>query len=137
MLTRVAQDAERALAAVELAGWLLEDERVVAAHGLLRELIGQDFEIDDGGVPRLYRGTRQGRIISTVDPEMRHGRKSNAQLFDGYKISAAATNSSEPLITAVDVCPAGETDGPQAKHLIDRSLSSSVRRFAFEFIERR
>jgi hypothetical protein len=119
MLTRVAQDAERALAAVDLAGWLLEDERVAAAHGLLRELIGQDFEIDDDGVPRLYRGTRQGRIISTVDPEMRHGRKSNAQLFDGYKISAAATNSSEPLITAVDVCPAGETDGPQAKHLID------------------
>ena len=119
MLTRVAQDAERALAAVERVGWLLDDERIKAAHGLLRELIGQDFEIDDDGVPRLYCGTRQGRIISTVDPEMRHGRKSNAQLFDGYKISAAATNSSEPLITAVDVCPAGETDGPQAKRLID------------------
>ena len=70
-------------------------------------------------MPRLYRGTRQGRIISTVDPEMRHGRKSSQQRFDGYKLSAAVTNSSEPLITAVDVCPAGETDGPQAKHLID------------------
>ena len=119
MLTSVAQDAERALTAVEQAEGLLDDERVKAAHQLLRELIGQDFEIDDDGVPRLYRGTRQGRIISTVDPEMRHGRKSNAQLFDGYKISAAATNSSDPLIIAVDVCPAGETDGPQAKHLID------------------
>jgi Transposase DDE domain/Transposase domain (DUF772) len=119
MLTRVAQDAERALSAVEQADGLLDDERVKAAHGLLRELIGQDFEIDDDGVPRLYCGTRQGRIISTVDPEMRHGRKSNAQLFDGYKISAAATNASEPLIIAVDVCPAGETDGPQAKRLID------------------
>jgi hypothetical protein len=119
MLTRVAQDAERALVAVEQAGGLLDDERVRAAHQLLRELIGQGFEIDDDGVPRLYRGTRQGRIISTVDLEMRHGRKSNAQLFDGYKISAAATNSSDPLIIAVDVCPAGETDGPQAKHLID------------------
>jgi hypothetical protein len=119
MLTRVAEDAERALVAVEQAQRLLDDELVRAAHGLLRELIGQDFEIDDDGVPRLYRGTRQGRIISTVDPEMRHGRKSNAQLFDGYKISAAATNSSQPLITAVDVCPAGESDGPQAKHLID------------------
>ena len=82
-------------------------------------MIGQDFEIDQGGVPRLYRGTRQGRIISTVDTEMRHGRKSSQQLFDGYKLSAAATNSSEPLIIAVHVCPAGETDGPQAKHLID------------------
>ena len=119
MLTRIAQDAERALEAVEQAEGLLDDERVAAAHGLLRELIGQDFEIDQGGVPRLYRGTRQGRIISTVDTEMRHGRKSSQQLFDGYKLSAAATNSSEPLIIAVHVCPAGEADGPQAKHLID------------------
>jgi len=119
MLTRIAQDAERALGAVEQAEGLLDDERVAAAHGLLRELIGQDFEIDQGGVPRLYRGTRQGRIISTVDTEMRHGRKSSEQLFDGYKLSAAATNSREPLIIAVHVCPAGETDGPQAKHLID------------------
>lgn len=119
MLTRIAQDAERALEAVEQAEGLLDDERVAAAHGLLRELIGQDFGIDQGGVPRLYRGTRQGRIISTVDPEMRHGRKSSQQLFDGYMLSAAATNSSDPLIIAVHVCPAGETDGPQAKHLID------------------
>ena len=123
MLTRIAQDAERALEAVEQAEGLLDDERVAAAHGLLRELIGQDFEIDQGGVPRLYRGTRQGRIISTVDTEMRHGRKSSQQPFDGYKLSAAATNSSEPLIIAVHVCPAGETDGPQAKHLIDSQPS--------------
>jgi hypothetical protein len=122
MLTRVAQDAERALEAVEQAGRLLEDERVAAAHGLLRELIGQDFEIDQDGVPRLFRGTRKGRIISTVDSEMRHGRKSSQQLFDGYKLSAAAMNSSEPLIIAVHVCPASETDGPQAKHLIDSQL---------------
>ena len=90
-----------------------------AAHDLLRELIGQDFDIDQDGVPRLHRGTRSDRIISTVDPEMRHGRKSSQQRFDGYKLSAAATNVSEPLILAVHVAPAGETDGPQAKHLID------------------
>jgi hypothetical protein len=81
-------------------------------------LIGQDFDVDDDGVPRLHRGTRPDRIISTVDPEMRHGRKSSQTRFDGYKLSAAATNTTEPLITAVDVAPAGETDGPQAKHLI-------------------
>src|SRR5450756_2517866 len=119
MLTRVAQDAQRALLAVEQAEGLLDDERVRAAHGLLRELVGQDFEIDQDGIPRLYRGTRSDRIISTVDPEMRHGRKSSQSRFDGYKLSAAVSNTSEPLITAVDVCPGGETDGPQAKHLID------------------
>ena len=40
--------------------------------------------------------------------------------FDGYKLSAAVTNSSEPLIMTVHVAPGGESDGPQAKHLIDQ-----------------
>lgn len=118
MLTRVAQDAERALRAVERAEGLLEDERVAGAHGLLRELIGQDFDVDEHGVPRLHRGTASDRVISTVDTEMRHGRKSRSQRFDGYKLSAAATNTAEPLITAVHVAPGSEQDGPQAKHLV-------------------
>jgi hypothetical protein len=119
MLTRVAEDAERTLRAVEQAEGLLDDEAVSDAHRLLRELIGQDFDIDDDGVPRLHRGTRADRIISTVDPQMRHGRKSQHQRFDGYKLSAAVTNTPKPLITAVHVAPASEQDGPQAKHLID------------------
>ena len=36
-------------------------------------------------------------MLSTVDPEMRHGRKSQHQRFDGYKLHAAATNAAEPL----------------------------------------
>jgi len=119
MLTRVAQDAERALEAVDHAEGLLDDAAAKAAHDLLRELIGQDFDIDSDGVPRLHRGTRSDRIVSTVDPEMRHGRKSSQQRFDGYKLHAATTNASNPLITAVHVSPAGEQDGPHAKHLID------------------
>jgi hypothetical protein len=119
MLTRVAQDAERALEAVERTDGLLENEAVKAAHDLLRELIGQDFEIDQDGVPRLHRGTASDRIISSVDTEMRHGRKSSSQRFDGYKLSASATNGPQPLIVAIHVAPAAEPDGPQAKHLID------------------
>jgi hypothetical protein len=119
MLTRVAKDAQRALLAVEQADGLLEDEQVKAAYELLGELIGQDFDVDPDGVPRLHRGTRSGRIISTIDPEMQHGRKSSSQRFDGYKLSAAVSNTSEPLIMAVHVAPGGESDGPQAKHLID------------------
>jgi transposase len=118
MLTRVAQDAERALRAVEEAPELLEAEAVKQAHALLRELVGQDFDTDDDGVPRLHRGTRQGRILSVHDTEMRHGRKSQSQRFDGYKLSAAATNSPQPLITSITVAPASEQDGPQATDLI-------------------
>src|SRR3954447_24272611 len=119
MLTRVAEDAERALRAVEQADGLLADEAVVAAQRRVRELIGEDFDVDDDGVPRLHRGTRSGRIISTVDTEMRHGRKSQHQRFNGFKLSAAVTNTAEPLITAVEIAPASEHDGPQAKRLID------------------
>lgn len=119
MLTRVAQDAELAARAVEQADGLLGQEPVASAHKLLRELIGQDFQSDDDGVPRLHRGTATGRIISTVDTEMRHGRKSQHQRFDGFKLSAAVTNTEVPLITAVQVTPASAQDGPQAKHLID------------------
>lgn len=119
MLTRVAQDGERALQAVQRAGGPLDDGKVGEAHGLLRELIGQDFDVDADGIPRLHGGTRADRIISTVDPQMRHGRKSQHQRFDGYKLSAAASNSAEPLITAVEVAPASEQDGRQAKHLVD------------------
>ena len=119
MLTRVAEDAERALRAVERAEGLLDEEAIEEAHALLRELVGQDFDVDSDGVPRLHRGTRQNRILSTVDAEMRHGGKSQHQGFDGYKLSAAATNTAEPLITAVEVAPASEQDGPQAKYLID------------------
>jgi hypothetical protein len=126
MLTRVAQDAQRALLAVEQADGLLEDEQVKAAYELLGDLIGQDFDVDDDDVPRLHRGTRPGRIISTIDPEMQHGRKSSSQRFDGFKLSAAVSNTSEPLIMAVHVAPGGEADGPQAKHLID-SQSPEVR----------
>ncbi len=86
MLTRVAEDAERALRAVEQAGDLLAGEEIAAAKRLLRELIGQDFDIDAAGVPRLHRGTRPGRVLSVQDTEMRHGRKSQHQRFDGCKL---------------------------------------------------
>lgn len=119
MLTRVAEDAQRALAAVKRADGLLDADGVAAAHRLLADLVGQDFTIDDDGVPTLRRGTASDRIVSTVDVEMRHGRKSQQHRFDGYKLSAAATNTRVPLITAIDVAPGCEPDGPQAKHLID------------------
>jgi len=68
MLTRVAEDAERALRAVERAPELLGEEAVEAAHRLLRELIGQDFDIDDDGVPRLHRGPARAGSSRQLTP---------------------------------------------------------------------
>jgi len=99
---------ERALRAVEQTDGLLDDAAVQVAHQLLRDLVGQDFDVDESGVPRLHRGTRPDRIVSTVDPEMRHGRKSSQSRFDGYKLTATGTNTSTPLVTAG--CGAGQPD---------------------------
>jgi hypothetical protein len=77
MLTRVAEDAQRALLAVEQPEGLLDDEQVTAAYELLGELIGLDFDVGQDGVPQLHRGTRSGRVISVIDPEMQHVRKNS------------------------------------------------------------
>jgi hypothetical protein len=119
LLTRVAKDAERALAAVERVPELAAADAVAEAAQLLRELIGQDFELDEEDVPRLSRGTAKDRILSVHDPEMRHGRKSERQRFDGYKIHATAATEA-PLLTAIDVSPGCDHDGRLAPALVDQ-----------------
>ncbi|MHB9145079.1 MAG: transposase [Symbiobacteriia bacterium] len=54
------------------------------------------------------------RVISVVDPEMRHGRKSSSQKFDGYKahITAQQGGDGKPrLVTGVTVTPGNTPDG--------------------------
>ena len=123
MLTRVAQDAERALRAVEQTPELIESEAIADAARLLRELIGQDFEVDPDGVPRLRRQARRGRIISAHDPDMRTGQKPKFGRFAGYKLHTAVSNGPRPLICSVEVGDAGGYDGAHAKHLIDAQPS--------------
>lgn len=117
MLTEVAQDARRAIRAIEADDQLMSQAPVAEALALLGDLVGQDFEVDDDDVPRLRRGVAHGRILSVVDPEMRHGRKSHHQRFDGYKIHAAATGDGR-IISAVQVSPGGDRDGAHAQSLI-------------------
>jgi transposase len=119
LLTRVAQDAERALRVVAAERDIARAEPVAEAARLLRELVGQDFELDEDDVPRLRRGTAKDRILSVHDPEMRHGRKSHSQRFDGYKIHASAAVEA-PLLTAIDVSPGCDYDGKHASALVDQ-----------------
>jgi transposase len=120
LLTRVAEDAEQALRAVARLPELALVEPVAEAAQLLRELIGQDFELDEDDVPRLRHGTAKDRIVSVHDAEMRHGRKSERQCFDGYKIHAAASVDEQPLLTAIEVSPGCDYDGKLAPALIDQ-----------------
>jgi len=73
---------------------------------LLARVAGQDVEFDEERQRhRIRRGVARDRIISTVDTEARHGRKSKRALFDGFKAHVAAEPETE-LITEVQVAPA-------------------------------
>ena len=43
------------------------------------------MEVDAHGEVKLLNGVAKERRISIEDEEMRHGRKSKSQRFDGYK----------------------------------------------------
>ena len=46
------------------------------AVDVLAVVVGQDVDLDDDGVFRIFDGTVKDRMISTVDTEARHGHKS-------------------------------------------------------------
>ena len=63
--------------------------------GLLALVAGQDVEPAEGsdgtdGRWRIARKVAGGRVISTVDPEARHTRKSPENRRDGYRAHVAA-----------------------------------------------
>ncbi|WP_344496717.1 transposase, partial [Nonomuraea monospora] len=72
------------------------------AARLLATVLGQDLEQGEDGVFRIARKVAKDRIISTVDPEARHGRKTVARSFDGFKGHIAEDPDSE-IITATRV----------------------------------
>ncbi len=93
------------------------DEAVHEAARLLATVLGQDLEEGEGDVLRTARRVAPDRVISTVDPEARHGHKTAARGFDGYKGHAAVDPDSE-IITATAVTPGNAGDASVAADLI-------------------
>jgi hypothetical protein len=65
-----------------------EHEELTDAQEVLevaRQIQSQNVTIDEIGQPILSNGVAKDRRISIEDPDMRHGRKSRSQRFDGYK----------------------------------------------------
>src|SRR6266498_3719570 len=119
LLAEVARDAERALRAVEADEELMAAPEAAEAASVLREIIGQEFEVADDDVSRVRAGRRGRQIVSAHDPEMRHGRQTSARRFTGYKLHAAAA-SEAPILTAVSLSAGNEHDGQQAGALVDQ-----------------
>jgi len=94
------------------------DERVAEAAALLATVTGQDIEETSDGRFRIFEGTAPDRVISTVDPQARHGHKTAAHGFDGYKGHLAIDPDSE-VICAAEVSPAVTGDAVVAPTLLD------------------
>lgn len=93
------------------------DPAVAKAAQLVATVVGQDLEEGDDGVFRIARRVAPDRVISTVDPDARHGHKTAARGFDGYKGHAGVDPDSE-IITATKVTPGNAGDASVAEDLI-------------------
>jgi hypothetical protein len=96
---------------------------VADAMKLLATVLGQDLEEGADGSFRIARRVAKDRVISTVDPEARHGHKTSARGFDGYKGSIAVDPDSE-IITDTEVSAANAGDASVAADLIDDLIGS-------------
>jgi len=110
------QDTETAL---DLALEQSDDEEVRAIGWLLTKILGDDLDSDEQGDPHMAQGTAPDRIISITDTQMRHGRKSRAQRFDGFKVSVATEQSSELILDIADMA-ASHGDGKELMPSIER-----------------
>ncbi|MGH8991784.1 MAG: transposase [Acidimicrobiia bacterium] len=97
------------------------DAVLAQAATLLATVVGQDLDKSDDGIFHIARKVAKDRVISTVDPEARHGHKTSARGFDGYKGHIAVDPDSE-IITATRVTPGNAGDASVAADLIDDLL---------------
>ena len=91
---------------------------VADAAELVATVVGQDLEETENGTFGIARRVARDRVISTVDPDARHGHKTKARGFDGYKGHVAVDPDSE-IITDTVVGPGNAGDASVAEDLID------------------
>jgi IS5 family transposase len=90
---------------------------VAEAARLVGAVAGQDLEQDTDGSFRIARKVAADRVLSTVDPDARHGHKTSARGFDGYKGHASVDPDSE-LITATTATAGNLGDAAAAPQLL-------------------
>jgi hypothetical protein len=121
-LKRLLEAVDRAQAWVaERAGEDANEPPLREALEALRRVVEQDLEPDPtDGAPSIRRGVARDRTPSLGDRQMRHGRKSKARAFTGYKRHIA---KAQGMIVAAHVQPAN-----QPEHEATAGLLESARR---------
>jgi transposase len=116
------EDVETAL---ELATEQSDNDEVRYLGWLLTKILGDDIVADEEGQSQIGQGTASDRIISITEPEMRHGRKSKAQRFDGFKVVVSTEQSSQLILDIADVGASG-SDGAHLMPTIERTEAESM-----------
>lgn len=118
LVDALARDAHAVLALLE--GRTLAPD-VKQAGELVATVVGQDLEKRDDGVFVIARRVSPDRVISTVDPETRHGHKTAARGFDGYKGHLAVDPDSE-IVVATQVTAGNVGDAAAASEMLTEAL---------------
>jgi Transposase DDE domain/Transposase domain (DUF772) len=115
LVTGLVNDALAVLAAVDELDLDAEQAEAVA---LLALVAGQDVEPGERpGTWRIARKVAHDRVISTVDPQARHTRKTSAQRRDGYK-GHVAVEPKTGLVSECALTAATAADGPTGVGLL-------------------
>jgi len=101
------------------------EPKVHEAAQLVATVVGQDLEQGDDGLFRIARRVAKDRVISTVDPEARHGHKTSARGFDGYKGHISLDPDSE-IIVATEVTAGNVSDGEVGETLLEEVLGGQA-----------
>jgi len=126
LVSALVNDANALVAA--LAGAEL-DEQAQSALALLALVAGQDVEPAEGsdgsdGRWRVARKVAEDRVISTVDPEARHTRKSPEARRDGYRAHVAAEPDTG-IITDEELTKAAGTENSDPA-VAERFLAADI-----------
>jgi hypothetical protein len=107
-----------ALAVLDAVAEVELDDEQAEAVALLALVAGQDVEPGKRpGSWRIARKVAKDRVISTVDPQARHARKTSAARRDGYKGHIAAEPETG-LVTECALTVAAAPDGPTGVGLL-------------------
>ena len=98
-----------------------DDDELAGHVALLGVVAAQDLEVSDEGdgpQARIRQGVAPDRVISTVDPDARHGHRSRHDHYDGYKLHVSSDADSD-LITAIEATTATTHDAAVLADLLD------------------
>lgn len=121
LLNEIVRDGRAAVTATrELLSTGTEDVTVAEAVDLLARVVEQDIEpVQGGDEVRIRHGVAKDRVVSTTDPEMRHGHKTSSGRFDGMKANVTMDEGSQ-MFTDVGVLKGNETDAAAVMPALER-----------------